>query len=171
MYAHTYVGLLTDISDHTRTNYIRSIDNHLIPWFGELSVSDRGPRFLRAHISQWILDLQVGKPGPLHPAGTTRRPYAANMLFCEIKTHDTELLPKTPYRVGVYQASKELGGGVAQVQKTASKAQQLISSELLTRARRHFRSPWLNVIGGRGASRLHGNLARASRPGARRYGV
>ncbi|MDQ0771593.1 hypothetical protein QF026_000059 [Streptomyces aurantiacus] len=34
--------------------------------------------------------------------------------------------------MGVYQASKELGGGVAQVQKTASKAQQLISREFLT---------------------------------------
>ncbi|WP_405539491.1 DUF4263 domain-containing protein [Streptomyces sp. NBC_00075] len=57
----------------------------------------------------------------------------SSMLFCEIKTHDTELLSRTPYRAGVYQASKELGGGVAQVQKTASKAQQLISSQFLTR--------------------------------------
>jgi hypothetical protein len=56
----------------------------------------------------------------------------SSMLFCEIKTHDTELLAKTPYRAGVYQASKELGGGVAQVQKTVSKAQQLISREFLT---------------------------------------
>ncbi|MFJ2623882.1 Shedu anti-phage system protein SduA domain-containing protein [Streptomyces sp. NPDC087532] len=56
----------------------------------------------------------------------------SSMLFCEIKTHDTELLSKAPYRAGVYQASKELGGGVAQVQKTASKAQQLISSQFLT---------------------------------------
>ncbi|MFF9246837.1 tyrosine-type recombinase/integrase [Streptomyces globisporus] len=80
MYAHVYVRLLTDISDHTRTNYTRFIDNHLIPWFGDLSVSDRGPRFTRAHISQWILDLQAGKPGPLHPAGTKRRPYAAKTI-------------------------------------------------------------------------------------------
>ncbi|MER7684941.1 Shedu anti-phage system protein SduA domain-containing protein [Streptomyces sp. NPDC097610] len=57
----------------------------------------------------------------------------SSMLFCEIKTHDTELLTKTPYRAGVYQASKELGGGVAQVQKTAAKAQQHISHEFLTR--------------------------------------
>ncbi|MFJ8979916.1 Shedu anti-phage system protein SduA domain-containing protein [Streptomyces sp. NPDC102282] len=57
----------------------------------------------------------------------------SSMLFCEIKTHDTELLSKTPYRAGVYQASKELGGGVAQVQKTASKAHQLISNQFLTR--------------------------------------
>ncbi|MBO8202688.1 DUF4263 domain-containing protein [Streptomyces smyrnaeus] len=55
----------------------------------------------------------------------------SSMLFCEIKTHDTELLAKAPYRAGVYQASKELGGGVAQVQKTVGKAQQLISREFL----------------------------------------
>lgn len=57
----------------------------------------------------------------------------SSMLFCEIKTHETELLARTPYRAGVYQASKELGGGVAQVQKTVSRAQQLISREFLTR--------------------------------------
>ncbi|MFD5141405.1 hypothetical protein ACFWMX_35120 [Streptomyces sp. NPDC058378] len=53
VYAHAYVGLLTDISEHTRTNYTRFIDNHMIPWFGELSVSDRGSRLTRDHISQW----------------------------------------------------------------------------------------------------------------------
>ncbi|MFJ2115287.1 hypothetical protein ACIOEX_25895 [Streptomyces sp. NPDC087850] len=63
-YAHAYVGLLTDISEHTRTNYTRFIDNHMIPWFGELSVSDRGSRLTRDHVSQWILDLQNGRPGP-----------------------------------------------------------------------------------------------------------
>lgn len=59
----------------------------------------------------------------------------SSMLFCEIKTHDTELLAKTPYRRGVFQASKELGGGVAQVQKTVSRALQLISHEFLFRMR------------------------------------
>ncbi|WP_158719347.1 hypothetical protein [Streptomyces sp. NBRC 110035] len=29
VYAHAYVGLLTDISDHTRTNCTRFIDDHL----------------------------------------------------------------------------------------------------------------------------------------------
>ncbi|WNI20221.1 Shedu anti-phage system protein SduA domain-containing protein [Actinacidiphila sp. ITFR-21] len=59
----------------------------------------------------------------------------SSMLFCEIKTHDTELLAKAPYRRGVFQASKELGGGVAQVQKTVSRALQLISHEFLFRMR------------------------------------
>ncbi|WP_399925110.1 hypothetical protein [Streptomyces kanamyceticus] len=67
VYAHAYVGLLTDISEHTKTNYTRFIDNHMIPWFGELSVSDRGDKLTRDHVSRWILDLQDGRPGPLHP--------------------------------------------------------------------------------------------------------
>ncbi|WP_326736070.1 tyrosine-type recombinase/integrase [Streptomyces sp. NBC_01022] len=79
-YAHAYVGLLTDISEHTRTNYTRFIDNHMIPWFGDLSVSDRGSRLTRDHISLWILDLQHGRPGPLHPAGTKRRAYAPKTI-------------------------------------------------------------------------------------------
>ncbi|NJP66530.1 N-terminal phage integrase SAM-like domain-containing protein [Streptomyces spiramenti] len=80
LYAHAYVGLLTDISEHTRTNYTRFIDNHLSPWFGELSVSDRGHRITRDHISRWVLDLQAGRPGPQHPPGTTRRPYSPKTI-------------------------------------------------------------------------------------------
>jgi integrase len=80
VYAHAYAGLLTDISGHTRTNYTRFIDNHMIPWFGELSVSDRGSRLTRDHVSQWILDLQNGRPGPLHPAGAVRRAYAPKTI-------------------------------------------------------------------------------------------
>ncbi|OIK02711.1 hypothetical protein BIV25_03125 [Streptomyces sp. MUSC 14] len=79
-YAHAYVGLLTDISDHTRINYTRFIDRHMVPWFGELTVSDRGSRLTRDHVSQWILDLQNGKRGPLHDPGTVRRPYAPKTI-------------------------------------------------------------------------------------------
>lgn len=46
-----------------------------------------------------------------------------SLLFAEIKRHDTELLMKQQYREpDVYQASRELSGAVAQVQKTAHKA-------------------------------------------------
>jgi hypothetical protein len=55
----------------------------------------------------------------------------SSMLFCEIKTHRTRLLEKTPYRApDVYQVSKEVTGGVAQVQKTVSKALRLASEQL-----------------------------------------
>ncbi|RSM48664.1 DUF4263 domain-containing protein [Amycolatopsis balhimycina DSM 5908] len=57
--------------------------------------------------------------------------YISSLAFCEIKTHRTPLLDKAAYRPpDVYQASKELSGGLSQVQKTVSKALQLISSQL-----------------------------------------
>ena len=47
----------------------------------------------------------------------------SSLLFCEIKTHETELLESTPYRKpDVYQVSTKLSGAVSQVQKTADKA-------------------------------------------------
>ncbi|MFI6374773.1 tyrosine-type recombinase/integrase [Streptomyces sp. NPDC050546] len=80
VYAHNHVALLTDISDHTRINYTRFIERHMMPWFGELSVSNRGPKITRDHVSQWILDLKDGRPGPLHPPGTARRAYARKTI-------------------------------------------------------------------------------------------
>lgn len=52
----------------------------MIPWLGELSVSDRGEKLIRDRDSRWILDLQAGRPGPLHPPGTERRKYAAKTI-------------------------------------------------------------------------------------------
>ncbi|MGV9248749.1 Shedu anti-phage system protein SduA domain-containing protein [Streptomyces sp. NPDC003710] len=64
------------------------------------------------------------------------RGFISSLLFCEIKTHLTSLLASAPYRVpDVYQVSKDVVGAVAQVQKTAYKAQQLVSGQL----HRHFR--------------------------------
>ncbi|MEU9958634.1 Shedu anti-phage system protein SduA domain-containing protein [Streptomyces sp. NPDC050982] len=62
--------------------------------------------------------------------------FISSLLFCEIKTHMTRLLAGAPYRLpDVYQVSKDVVGAVAQVQKTAHKAQQLVSGEL----HRHYR--------------------------------
>ncbi|MFC5804286.1 tyrosine-type recombinase/integrase [Streptomyces formicae] len=71
---------MTDISDHTRTNYTRFIDNHMIPWFGQMTVSDRGAKITRDHVSRWVLDLRHGRSGPLHPPGTVRRSYAPKTI-------------------------------------------------------------------------------------------
>ncbi|TXL87236.1 Shedu anti-phage system protein SduA domain-containing protein [Streptomyces sp. IB2014 016-6] len=57
--------------------------------------------------------------------------FISSLLLCEIKTHETLLLAKTPYRLpDVYQVSKDVVGGVAQVQKTAAKALRLVNREL-----------------------------------------
>lgn len=51
------------------------------------------------------------------------RAVISTLLFCEIKRHDTELLAATRYREpDVWVASRELVGGVAQLQKTVRKA-------------------------------------------------
>ena len=60
--------------------------------------------------------------------------FIQTLLFGEIKTHDTDLLLKTQYRVpDVYQVSHQLSGAVSQVQKTAFKAVKTL--EVLHRAR------------------------------------
>ncbi|MEU7317292.1 Shedu anti-phage system protein SduA domain-containing protein [Streptomyces sp. NPDC007083] len=57
--------------------------------------------------------------------------FISSLLLCEIKTHETRLLASAPYRApDVYQVSKEIVGAVAQVQKTAYKALQLVHGEL-----------------------------------------
>jgi hypothetical protein len=49
--------------------------------------------------------------------------FIETLLFAEIKTHETPLLARSPYRPpDVYQPSAELTGAVSQVQKTAHKA-------------------------------------------------
>jgi hypothetical protein len=56
-------------------------------------------------------------------AAMRTRGFIQSLLFAEIKRHDTDLLMTGPYRQpDVYQASKELSGAVAQVQKTTHKA-------------------------------------------------
>jgi hypothetical protein len=57
--------------------------------------------------------------------------FTSSLLLCGIKTHKTPLLAAAPYRPpDVYQASKDVVGAVAQVQKTAYKALRLVTSEL-----------------------------------------
>ncbi|WP_159399836.1 tyrosine-type recombinase/integrase [Streptomyces alboflavus] len=79
-YSRKCVGLLTDISGHTRTNYEKFIENHMIPWFRDLAVSDHANKITRDHVSQWINDLKEGRPGPHHEPGTARRAYAAKTI-------------------------------------------------------------------------------------------
>lgn len=58
------------------------------------------------------------------------RGYISSLLFCEIKTHDKQLLSGTKYREpDVYKVSTEVSGGVSQVQKTAHKALRTIAHE------------------------------------------
>jgi hypothetical protein len=57
--------------------------------------------------------------------------YVSSLVFCEIKTHRTDLLQATPYRApDVYQVSSHVSGAVSQVQKTVAKALDRLSNQL-----------------------------------------
>ncbi|WP_081635620.1 Shedu immune nuclease family protein [Nocardia sp. BMG111209] len=56
--------------------------------------------------------------------------FISSLVFCEIKTHTTDLVEGEAYRSGVYPASKELAGAVAQVQKTVAKALRLMNANI-----------------------------------------
>jgi Domain of unknown function (DUF4263) len=61
------------------------------------------------------------------------RGYISSLLLCEIKTHRTDLLVNTPYRPpDVFRPSKELAGGVVQIQKTVRKALRKLSEKIET---------------------------------------
>lgn len=61
------------------------------------------------------------------------RAVISSLLFCEIKRHDTALLERVPYRrPDVFQPSKELTGGTAQLQKTTRKAIRSMTSQIHT---------------------------------------
>lgn len=54
----------------------------------------------------------------------------SNLCFVEIKTDETNLLEKEPYRSGCYAASRELAGTIAQVQGTVSAAVKSLSEHI-----------------------------------------
>ncbi len=53
-----------------------------------------------------------------------------SLCLVELKTHKTALLKKDAYRADCWQASDELGGGIAQAQKTTQKTLENLSTEL-----------------------------------------
>jgi hypothetical protein len=58
------------------------------------------------------------------------RGYISSLLFCEIKTHQKDLIDYEAYRPpDVYRPSKELAGSIAQVQKTTRKALRLMAGQ------------------------------------------
>ncbi|MFE6737570.1 tyrosine-type recombinase/integrase [Streptomyces tubercidicus] len=80
-FAHRYIDLLTGIEGQTRGNYRKFVDNHMIPWFKELTVrGERANTLGRDHISQWVNDLSEGRRGPHHAPGVKRRKYAPKTI-------------------------------------------------------------------------------------------
>ncbi|MFF3554631.1 tyrosine-type recombinase/integrase [Streptomyces tsukubensis] len=79
-YAHRYVELLTGIQSGTRSNYVKMLDNHLIPWFKDLSVRQGPGGIGQDDIKAWVNDLEQGRPGPHHPPKAKRRKLAPKTI-------------------------------------------------------------------------------------------
>ncbi|GAB3732792.1 Shedu immune nuclease family protein [Nocardiopsis nanhaiensis] len=59
------------------------------------------------------------------------RGVVSSLAFCEIKTHEAPLLERRLYRdPDVYQVSKEVSGGLSQIQKTVGKALDQLSRQI-----------------------------------------
>jgi hypothetical protein len=56
--------------------------------------------------------------------------FISSLCFVEIKTHNTLLLHKEPYRAESWRISEDLAGSVAQVQKTIQKAVKSIQTKI-----------------------------------------
>ncbi|MEW2580154.1 tyrosine-type recombinase/integrase [Streptomyces syringium] len=80
-FARHYIEHLTGIGAQTRSNYYKFVDNHMCPWFQDLTVRDGTDISIgRDNISRWINDLSNGRRGPHHDPKVKRRKYAAKTV-------------------------------------------------------------------------------------------
>lgn len=73
-------------------------------------------------LEQIVRGSDISGPGKEIDAFMKTRGRLSSICFVEIKRHDTQLIADTPYRVGAWPPSKELAGGVAQVQTIVQEA-------------------------------------------------
>ncbi|HJV40048.1 Shedu immune nuclease family protein [Caulobacter sp.] len=72
-------------------------------------------------LEQTVRGADLSGPGKRIDALMKTRGIISSLCFVEIKRHDAELLdPGKPYRSGAWAVSKEVSGGVAQVQTTVA---------------------------------------------------
>jgi Domain of unknown function (DUF4263) len=84
-------------------------------------------------LEQIVAGFSIGGVGKRADALLRTAGHVQSMVFVEIKHHRTELLDKE-YRSGCWTPSKELSGGVAQVQGTVQRAVDQIRDRLPDRA-------------------------------------
>lgn len=72
-------------------------------------------------LEQTVRGADISGPGKRVDALMKTRGIISSLCFVEIKRHDTKLLDHSqPYRSGAWAVSKELSGGIAQVQTTVA---------------------------------------------------
>lgn len=82
-------------------------------------------------LEQVVSGFDISGPGKRTDALLKTRGALSSLCFAEIKTHETPLLNSTSYRSGCWSPSKDLAGGISQVQGTVSEACRRIQSRLL----------------------------------------
>lgn len=82
-------------------------------------------------LEQLVSGFDVSGPGKRTDALLKTRGALSSLCFAEIKTHETPLLSEKSYRSGCWSPSKDLAGGISQVQGTVAEACQRIQSRLL----------------------------------------
>ncbi len=81
-------------------------------------------------LEQVVRGHDIEGPGKRADALLKTRGYLNSICFAEIKRHDTPLLEARPYRPGSWAPSRELAGGVSQVQATVQSARELYARTL-----------------------------------------
>lgn len=85
-------------------------------------------------LEQVVSGSSVGGAGKRADALLRTSGRVSSMVFTEIKTHRTDLLTSAEYRSGCWAPSKELAGGVAQVQGTVHRAVAEIGERIASQA-------------------------------------
>jgi len=85
-------------------------------------------------LEQVVTGSSVGGVGKRADALLRTAGRVSSMVFTEIKTHRTDLLASPEYRSGCWAPSKELAGGVAQVQGTVHRAVAQIGERIAQQA-------------------------------------
>jgi len=81
-------------------------------------------------LEQVVQGYNVGNYGKRVDALMKTKGLISSLCFVEIKTHNTPLLNRTPYRPGCWAVSSELSGAVAQVQGTVASAVVSLSDKI-----------------------------------------
>jgi hypothetical protein len=81
-------------------------------------------------LEQVVAGYSVAGSGKRADALLKTRGLVSSLCFVEIKTHSTPLLESSPYRPEAWAISRELAGGIAQVQRTILSAEAQIGKKL-----------------------------------------
>lgn len=86
--------------------------------------------FEQRRLEQFVQGYDLVNKGKRADAVMRSRGIVSSLCFVEIKTHETPLLTKEPYRSGCWAPSKELAGAIAQIQGTVASALRNLSGRI-----------------------------------------